>query len=753
MKKALLSIIILVVCGLSVAQVPESFNYQAIPRNSSGGSYPDQPMKGQFSILSGSPTGPAVYVETFSGTTSSLGILNLQVGKGTVVSGNFTTINWGNNTYFIKVELDPTGGTNYVVMGTTQLLSVPYALFSKKAQTADYNNLTNLPNLSGYLTTESDPVFAASPANGITNGYITNWNTAYTWGNHAGLYKLITYVPAWNEITNNPFNITTPSGNQLLKYNSSSSKWENFTPGYLTSYTETDPIFGAWNKSTGINITASQVTDFQTSVTNNSAVSANTAKVSNATHSGDATGSTALTVVGINGTSLAGLATGILKNTNSTGIPSIATAGVDYLTPTGSAALLTNFPVLNQNTTGNAETVTTNANLTGDVTSTGNATTIASYAVTTTKIANSAVTASKLTAGNGSPGRVAVTDALGSVSYGNIPAASVSGNNLISTDLTVTGGTGATLTPVTLDIAINAITTTKLADANVTYAKIQNITATDRVLGRISPGSGVVEEIATTGSGNVVRAISPALVTPDLGTPSALVGTNITGTAPGLTAGNVLINANLTGEVTSAGNATTIENSAVTSKVLTGFTILTGPVTSSDNILQAFGKLAGLSSNPHYIGETYGGGIVFYVYDSGHHGLIAATADQSSGCAWYNGAYTSTGALRDGISAGLLNTDLIMTSQGLGNYAALLCMWFGHTYNNNIYGDWYLPSKYELSLLYSQKTTVGGFTNAPYWSSYESASTTATAIDFTNGSSSEISKDNSSVRARAIRAF
>ncbi|MGV1012285.1 MAG: beta strand repeat-containing protein, partial [Flavobacterium sp.] len=81
----------------------------------------------------------------------------------------------------------------------------------------------------------------------------------------------------------------------------------------------------------------------------------------------------------------------------------------------------------------------------------------------------------------------------------------------------------------TTKLADTAVTTTKILDANVTYAKIQNVSATDKVLGRVSPNAGVIEEIATTGSGNVVRATSPTLVTPNLGTPSTLVLSNATG--------------------------------------------------------------------------------------------------------------------------------------------------------------------------------------------------------------------------------
>ena len=114
--------------------------------------------------------------------------------------------------------------------------------------------------------------------------------------------------------------------------------------------------------------------------------------VSNATHTGDATGATALTVVAINGTVLSGLATGLLKNTTSTGVPSIAVAGTDYVAPGGalgtpSSGDLKNctFPTLNQNTTGNAATVTTNANLTGPITSVGNTTSVASQTGTGSK--------------------------------------------------------------------------------------------------------------------------------------------------------------------------------------------------------------------------------------------------------------------------------------------------------------------------------------------------------------------------------
>jgi hypothetical protein len=170
-------------CLLSLAshaQAPEAFKYQTVVRNSSNQIIPNQAVSLRISILQTSPTGTAVYVETHAATTNILGLVNLEIGSGTLVSGSFSTISWGTNSYFVKIELDPAGGTAYQDMGTSQLLSVPYALHAKTAETISY--------------TETDPVFTASPASGITSGNITNWNTAYGWGNHAGLYRPVSWV-------------------------------------------------------------------------------------------------------------------------------------------------------------------------------------------------------------------------------------------------------------------------------------------------------------------------------------------------------------------------------------------------------------------------------------------------------------------------------------------------------------------------------------------------------------------------------
>jgi hypothetical protein len=160
------------------SQTPEKMSYQAVVRNSGGGLVTDQSVGVRISILQGSPTGALIWTETCSPNpqTNSNGLVTLEIGKSNPLSFDLSS----GGPYFLKTETDPTGGTDYTIVGTSQLLSVPYALYSKRA----------------------------------------------------------------------------------------------------ASYSETDPVFVAWDKSSGISIPSSQVTNFQTSVTNNSTVLANTAKIS-----------------------------------------------------------------------------------------------------------------------------------------------------------------------------------------------------------------------------------------------------------------------------------------------------------------------------------------------------------------------------------------------------------------------------------------------------------------------------------------
>jgi hypothetical protein len=146
------------------------------------------------------------------------------------------------------------------------------------------------------------------------------------------------------------------------------------------------------------------------------------------------------------------------------------------------------------------------------------------------------------------------------------------------------------------------------------------------------------------------------------------------------------------------------------------------------------------STTTYAVGQSYGGGIIFFVYDNGQHGLIASPQDlqvpftATDLCTWsaVNGMNNTAdlatmGAYADGIGGGMSNTTLINAIEAVkigydntsGAYAALLCKGYSSTMNGVIYADWYLPSKYELNLMYLQRSLIGNLQNNYYWTSNE----------------------------------
>lgn len=136
MKKLFIFIMSAILTISISAQIPQKISYQAVIRNSSGQLIVSHSVGMKISILQGSAAGTAVYVETQTPTTNSNGLATVDIGGGTVVSGTFEGIDWSSGTYFIKTETDPSGGTNYSITGSSQILSVPYAIHSKTAEDA-----------------------------------------------------------------------------------------------------------------------------------------------------------------------------------------------------------------------------------------------------------------------------------------------------------------------------------------------------------------------------------------------------------------------------------------------------------------------------------------------------------------------------------------------------------------------------------------------------------------------------------------
>jgi hypothetical protein len=134
MKRLLLFIAAFAFCQMGSGQEPESFSYQVVIQNSAGEAVVAQAIFLKISILTGSAYNAVVYSEKHHVTTDNLGLVSLDIGNGTDKTGNFTSIDWSSEKHFLKVEIDATGGNNFTLMGTTQILNVPYASPAKSSK-------------------------------------------------------------------------------------------------------------------------------------------------------------------------------------------------------------------------------------------------------------------------------------------------------------------------------------------------------------------------------------------------------------------------------------------------------------------------------------------------------------------------------------------------------------------------------------------------------------------------------------------
>lgn len=142
MKKLLTLLAALYLVLTLQAQPPQKISYQAVVRNSTNALVTNQPVGVKITILQGSATGTPVFAETHSPTTNANGLINIVIGTGSPAINGLLDVVWSTGPYFIKTEIDPAGGTAYSITSTSELLSVPYALYAKKAEST---NLLNLP--------------------------------------------------------------------------------------------------------------------------------------------------------------------------------------------------------------------------------------------------------------------------------------------------------------------------------------------------------------------------------------------------------------------------------------------------------------------------------------------------------------------------------------------------------------------------------------------------------------------------------
>ena len=191
----------------SVAQSPQKMTYQSVVRNASNTLISNSPVGVQISILQESSSGLAVYIERHTVTTNTNGLATMEIGNGTPVSGSFSSINWANGPYYLKSETDPAGGTVYSISATSQLLSVPYALYAETSGgDADSNPTNEIQTLSlaGQTLSISGGNSVTLPTGSGSGGTL---DQAYDFGG-AGLGRSITTDAGAVQINNTGLNLT-----------------------------------------------------------------------------------------------------------------------------------------------------------------------------------------------------------------------------------------------------------------------------------------------------------------------------------------------------------------------------------------------------------------------------------------------------------------------------------------------------------------------------------------------------------------
>ena len=831
MKRLFTLLTAAIVAAMCYSQAPSKFSYQAVIRNTGGVLVQSSPVGMKISILQGSAGGSAVYEETHAVTTNINGLATLEIGGGTPVTGTLAGIDWSAGPYFLKTETDPTGGTSYTISGTSQLLSIPYALHSKEAEflqgTTGMGSSSGLDadlldgkHSSEFIQNETDPLFGAwdksagisIPAlqisdfqTSVTNNSAVLLNTAKIsypavdatklagieagaevnvnadWnavnGDALILNKPILFDGAYSNLTGKPiiptttseltnnsgfitsytetdpvfsglFNITSLSNNQLLKYNSVSGKWENWTPDFLTSYTESDPV---WSVASSNYYTMAGADSKFALITHG--------------HS-DATTSASGFLSGTDKTKLDGLQnadgseTKIISGTNvsvtgsgTTGSPYVVNAsssgwsltgnagtvnGTNFIGTTDNVAL--NFKVNNQKA-GRIDPTLFNTFLgyqAANSNSTGGPNTAIGYqALYSNTIAyqNTANGYQALYGNTGYDNTAIGHRALYSngssndntaIGYKALYSSYFGQNTATGAQSLFSNANGANNSAFGYNSLFSNTSGTNNTAVGV-FALSSNTTGNNNTAlgqGAFSNGTGFSNSTAIGYNAQITASNSIQLG--DASVNQVFAGTSSTAT---LIAGGLKI---------------------------TGGTPAAGKVLTSDATGFATWQVAGGGGgSTHAIGDSYGGGIVFYVYDGGQHGLIAATADQSTAIRWHAGAGTNTMAKATGVGAGKANTSIIIANQGYGDgasYAARVCNEYSVTVGGVNYGDWYLPSMFELNLLYLQRSVVGGFITAQYWSSTELSSTDTWCIAFPIGIQ-DVSPKNLATCVRAIRSF
>lgn len=233
MRKLFTTLCALLFCSsLALAQVPDALNYQAIARDINGQALVNQNIGLRITIKKGSQFGPVEYTETQSAVTNQFGLFTIEIGRGTAVTNTFANVVWEDADQWLQIEMDPNGGTSYFLMGTSELLSAPYALYAEKAGAVDLalNDLIDV-NVMGVLpgqiirwngtewvaSSDTNTTYSAGPGLTLTG---TTFATVPHLGDAVGIDSL-TVVG----IQNVPVSAAAPQAGDVLKFDVQIGQW------------------------------------------------------------------------------------------------------------------------------------------------------------------------------------------------------------------------------------------------------------------------------------------------------------------------------------------------------------------------------------------------------------------------------------------------------------------------------------------------------------------------------------------------
>ncbi|MBO9674217.1 MAG: collagen-like protein [Sphingobacteriaceae bacterium] len=480
-KKILLLFFILIFFGLkSHGQAPLQFNYQGAARNASGTPLANKNISIRISILDGSASGSIQYSESRTVTTNSLGLYSVTIGSSGAITttGSIDLVSWASGPKFIRIEVDLNNGNNYSIAGTSQLLSVPYAIYAAKGPASKPETITVLTdNNNGTYTfrSEDNTITIVDVPGSVKSNFQTIINDEVVSGligkfisqhianlSYNATTKSFSYIdPLGKPQTLNlsmpsivAADVTTDASGKLILTNNLGAVLKPLTIKIDESklVIPSGSVLGNNLSSTDLNISGGTGAVLKTVTANINSNAVTTAKIADKNVTIAKLGTTGVTDANK------------VYTTDATGNPVLASlSGIVQ-----SAETLTK---LVDNGDGTITYIDEKSN------------------PTIIKIPTGSVPVAGVDVTTEASGKLILTNNIGAAlkpltikideSKLVIPSNSVVGNNFSSTDLNISGGTGAVLKTVTANINSNAVTTAKIADKNVTIAKLGTSGVTD----------------------------------------------------------------------------------------------------------------------------------------------------------------------------------------------------------------------------------------------------------------------------------